>query len=151
MVVEFSCTRMLMTLMGERGLDILWGVDLLTKSSLDSSCKSVCFPLLLHSSRQQSIFAFRGCECLSSSPRELATNRTDEPTASVILYGDSFARLTPKQYTYIFIGCDLVSLSLQGVPIHLYLRTWRNSSPKTNLLIILRSWWWPCIGCWPKQ
>ena len=36
---------------------------------------------------------------------------------SVVVYGESFAGLTAKQYTYVFIGCDVVSLCLQGISI----------------------------------
>lgn len=33
---------------------------------------------------------------------------------SVLLFGTEVSRLSPKQYAYIFIGCDIVSLALQG-------------------------------------
>lgn len=35
---------------------------------------------------------------------------------SVLLFGTEVSRLSPKHYAYIFIGCDIVSLALQGQP-----------------------------------
>ena len=42
----------------------------------------------------------------------LATANRTNP--SVLLFGTEVSRLRPKYYAYIFIGCDVVSLALQG-------------------------------------
>jgi hypothetical protein len=34
--------------------------------------------------------------------------------SSVIVYGEELSRLKPIMYTRFFIGCDIISLSLQG-------------------------------------
>lgn len=68
-------------------------------------------------------------------PQENARHSTDQSAHSVILYGESFARLTAKQYTYIFIGCDLVSLSLQGTTTRSMLHD-RHTRTRPNLIFL---------------
>ena len=52
--------------------------------------------------------------CLIISPAFVAAGIYLTLKHIVLTFGTAWSRLRPVLYTYIFIGCDLLSLGLQG-------------------------------------